>query len=203
MCLIFVRSGKGCIQSRDWLFDNMSYCQYHYTWIAVKWQNYLIFRASVLNAFSSIHSNAFSVWPLHIVYMQENKWRETVSQHTFTIASSLKTPWVNDGGTPKRLGGQEEVGLIAVAVATDRGDHETGTDVLSRSPGLVRKQSVAVFIWEEKRRETSYLSWWWRRKCLLQLTLKQLLAIYFIIYEFMTCTDIHFSPLSHERQNGL
>lgn len=89
MCLIFVRSGKGCIQSRDWLFDSMSY-QYLYTWIAVKWQNYLIFRASVLTAFSSIHSNGFSVWPLHIVYMQENKWRETVSQRTFTIASSLK-----------------------------------------------------------------------------------------------------------------
>lgn len=86
------------------------------------------------------------IQPLHIVYMQENKWRETVSQRTFTIASSLKTPWDNDGGTPNRLGGQEEVGLIAVAVATDGGDHETGTDVLSRSPSLVRKQSVAVFI---------------------------------------------------------
>lgn len=100
---------------------------------AVLW-HYLIFRPSASASLTSIHSNMDSVWPPHSSRTQKKNGSErpsaTIPPH---YPPHWKAPWDNDGGAPKWLGGQEEAGLIMVAMAAGGGEHQTGADVLPHS----------------------------------------------------------------------
>lgn len=131
--------------------------------------------------------------------MQENDGRQSAAVPS-QYPPHCKTPWDNDGGAPKRLSGQEEVGLIMAAMATDRRNHQTDTDVLCPSPSLIRKK-ICSGLHLRGKGERNVISELMMAKKMSASAHTQAIICNFITYEFMTCTDIHFPPLSHRGQD--